>query len=210
MACLASVLDPVTEQAEAEDLLREALSSDERSLGEDHATVALRKNNLANLLMDTDRAQEAELLLRNALETWERVFGSDHPRVATALGNLAVLLDRTKRRKEAEDLQESALRIDEAALGTDHPSVSVRLNNLALLYSDRGRMFRSISHMRRAVAILDEFEERTGHAHPNASMFRRNLRQLVWARRIVLALSVPFFVFCLWLGRWFRVRYLGG
>ena len=53
--------------------MRRALEIDEASFGEHHPTVAIRLNNLAMLLKDTNRMGEAEPLMRRALE-----MGSPH------------------------------------------------------------------------------------------------------------------------------------
>jgi tetratricopeptide (TPR) repeat protein len=45
----------------------------------DHPKVAIRLNNLAQLLQDTNRLAEAEPLMRRALEIDEKSYGSDHP-----------------------------------------------------------------------------------------------------------------------------------
>ena len=62
--------------------MRRALAIDEKSFGPDHPNVAIRLNNLAQLLQDTDRLDEAEPLMRRALAIDEKSFGPDHPDVA--------------------------------------------------------------------------------------------------------------------------------
>jgi hypothetical protein len=64
---------------EAEPLMRRALDIDQKSYGPDHPRVAIRLNNLASLLQDTNRLGEAEPLMRRALEIVEDGLGSDHP-----------------------------------------------------------------------------------------------------------------------------------
>ena len=54
--------------------------------------MAIRLNNLAGLLKDTNRMGEAEPLMRRALEIDEASFGEHHPTVALGLNNLALLL----------------------------------------------------------------------------------------------------------------------
>ena len=53
--------------------MRRPLKIDEASFGEHHPPVAIRLNNLATLLKDTNRMGEAEPLMRRALE-----MGSPH------------------------------------------------------------------------------------------------------------------------------------
>jgi hypothetical protein len=62
--------------------MRRALEIDEQSFGSNHPNVAIRLNNLAQLLKDTNRLQEAEPLMRRALQIDEQSFGSNHPNVA--------------------------------------------------------------------------------------------------------------------------------
>ena len=79
----------------AEPLYRRALEIDERSLGPEHPNVAIRLNNLARLLQDTNRMDEAEPLMRRALEilvTFGRRTGYDHPNVFIFVENYRVLL----------------------------------------------------------------------------------------------------------------------
>jgi hypothetical protein len=62
--------------------------------------VAIRLNNLAQLLQDTNRLSEAEPLMRRALAIDEKSYGPDHPDVAVQLNNLALLLKDTNRLSE--------------------------------------------------------------------------------------------------------------
>ena len=67
---------------DAEPLMRRALAIDEASLGPGHPEVAIRLNNLAQLLQATNRLAEAEPLMRRALAIDEKSFGTEHPNVA--------------------------------------------------------------------------------------------------------------------------------
>jgi tetratricopeptide (TPR) repeat protein len=147
--------------------MRRALAIDEASYGKDHPTVAIRLNNLAQLLQDTNRLGEAEPLMRRALGIVEASFGKDHPSVAINLNNLAQLLKDTNRLGEAEPLMRRALGIDEASYGKDHPRVASYLNNLAGLLRDTNRLGEAEPLMRRHLVIFLAFERDTGHAHPH-------------------------------------------
>ena len=54
--------------------MRRALAIDEHSYGPDHPEVAIRLNNLAQLLQATSRFAEAEQLMRRALTIDENDF----------------------------------------------------------------------------------------------------------------------------------------
>ena len=94
---------------EAEPLDARALAIDEQSYGPDHPKVAIRLNNLAELLQATNWLAEAEPLMRRALAIDEKRYGPDHPNVANRLNNLARLLQETNRLAEAEPLIRRAL-----------------------------------------------------------------------------------------------------
>jgi tetratricopeptide (TPR) repeat protein len=164
--------------AEAEPLMRRALAIDEKSLGPDHPNVAIRLNNLVQLLQATNRLPEAEPLMRRALAIEEKSFGPHHPYVAICLSNLAQLLQDTNRLPEAEPLMRRALAIAEKSLGPDHPGVAIDLNNLAALLQATNRLAEAEPLMRRALAID---EKSFGLDHPEVATDLNNLAQLLQA-----------------------------
>ena len=164
--------------AEAEPLLRRALTIDENSLGQDHHNVAVRLNNLAQLLQDTNRLAEAEPLMRRALTIDENSFGQDHPNVAIRLNNLARLLQDTNRLTEAEPLLRRALKTYENSFGQDHPNIARFLNNLTALLTTTNRLEEAEPLMRRALKID---EDSFGQDHPNVARDLNNLAGLLTA-----------------------------
>ena len=101
--------------------------------------VAIRLNNLAQLLQDTNRLSEAEPLMRRALAIDEKSYGPDHPKVATDLNNLAQLLKDTNRLSEAEPLMRRALLVllkFTHETGHLHPELSVVLKNYSGLLKE--------------------------------------------------------------------------
>ncbi len=160
---------------EEERLKRRAVVLGEEYIGPDHPEVAVRLNNLAELLRITNRLAEAEPLMRRALTIDEASYGPDHPEVATDLNNLASLLQVTNRLAEAEPLMRRTLAIVEVSYGPDHPKVSVCLNNLALLLEDTNRLAEAEPLMRRALAILANSYDPD---HPHTMMARANLARM--------------------------------
>ena len=74
------------------------LAIDEKSFGPEHPNVAIRLNNLAELLRDTNRLAEAEPLLRQVLRILAEFghrTGHEHPHFPTAIDNYAVLISAT-------------------------------------------------------------------------------------------------------------------
>ena len=105
-------------------------------MGEQHPTVAIRLNNLAALLQDTDRLAEAETLVRRALAIDEVAYGEQHPKVAADLNNLALLLHATDRLAEAEPLLRRAMDILESfrrQTGHEHPRFKLVIANYVAL-----------------------------------------------------------------------------
>ena len=72
---LAQLLQATNRLAEAEPLMRRALTIDERSFGPDHPEVAISLNNLAQLLQATNRLAEAEPLIAARWRFRSRVSG---------------------------------------------------------------------------------------------------------------------------------------
>jgi tetratricopeptide (TPR) repeat protein len=163
---------------EAEPLLRRALAIDEAAYGSNHPLVAIRLNNLAQLLQDTNRLAEAEPLMRRVVENLVAGLGPNHPDVGTALNNLAQLLKAKNRLAEAEPLLRRALAIDEATCGTHHPAVAIDLNNLAELLQATNRLTEAEPLMRRALAID---EGAYGPEHPYFAIRINNLATLLQA-----------------------------
>jgi hypothetical protein len=94
--------------ARAEPLYRRALAITEASYGSDHPDVAIRLNNLAQLLHATNRPGEAEPLMRRALAiflAFQRDTGHAHPHRDTVIRNyrgLLAAIGRSEAEIEAE------------------------------------------------------------------------------------------------------------
>ena len=127
--------------------------------------MATALNNLAVLLLATNRYPEAEPLMRRALAIDEKSLGPDHPDVARDVNNLAELLRVGNRLAEAEPLYRRALAIDEKSFGPEHPNVATS-NNLALLLQATNRPAEAEPLMRRA----SQSSRRAGPDHPNVAL----------------------------------------
>jgi len=162
---------------EAESMCRRALAIVEKSFGEEHPNVAPHLNNLAALLLETNRLVEPEPMMRRALAIDEQSFGKDHPDVSRDLNNLAMLLKETNRLEEAEPLMRRTLAIDEQSFGEDHPDVAVDLNNLAQLLEATNRLEEAEPMYRRALAID---EQSFGKDHPKVAIRLSNIAALLY------------------------------
>ena len=92
--------------------MRRALAIDEASYGNDHPKVAIRLNNLAQLLKVTNRLAEAEPLSGRAARIFLASLGMDHPNTEKVKGNYLKIL-------QAQSLPEIEIEAKLAAL--EHP-----------------------------------------------------------------------------------------
>jgi tetratricopeptide (TPR) repeat protein len=88
---LGSALRRQGQLATAEDLLRESLAEQERSLGPDHPDTISTLSDLAGVLAERDLAADAEAVLDEVVVRQERTLGPDHPAVAAARERLRLM-----------------------------------------------------------------------------------------------------------------------
>lgn len=178
MAVLGVLYQIKSRYAEAEPLLRLALAIHEASLRPDHPEVAIRLNNLAQLLQATNRLGEAEAMYWRALSIDYGTYGLNHPNIARDLSNLAVLLQATGRFAKAEPMYQQALAIDVESFGPGHPNVAIRLNNLAGLLKATHCFAEAEALYRRALAIIEASD---GPKNYKVAFVLDNLAQLLQA-----------------------------
>ena len=77
---------------EAEPLLRRALAIDGAIYDYNHPKMAIRLNNLAQLLKATNRLAEAEPLMARGFAVFWKSLGFDHPNTQSMRGNYIALL----------------------------------------------------------------------------------------------------------------------
>jgi tetratricopeptide (TPR) repeat protein len=142
MGQLDMLFDAKALHSRAEVYSRRCLAIAEARFDPNDPRIAIRLNNLAELLRATNRLGGAELQYRRALAIDEASFGRDHPAVAIALNNHALLLRDTNRLGEAEPLSRRALAIFlafECATGHAHPHRDVAIRNHAGLLAAMGK-----------------------------------------------------------------------
>lgn len=105
----------------------------EKTLGQEHPSLALSFNNLAALYYEQGNWNTAQPMYERALSIWEKTLGPESPEVAAALNNLATLNQGRGRPAEAEPLLRRSLAIWEKVLGPGHPDLATLLNNYTLL-----------------------------------------------------------------------------
>ena len=155
---------------EAEDLLEEALTVEERRVGPDDPSLLPLLGSQGNALSGLGELDRAETTLRQAVELAHR---AELPaEEATALNRLAALLVGQRRLDEAEPLALRAVALREASVGADDPLTAETSVNLALVEIDRGHPELAEPRLARALATL---EEHRGPDHPSVAAVVNNL-----------------------------------
>lgn len=169
---LALVLRNLGELAEARDLLRQALASDERTFPSGHSEIATDQSNLALVLKDLGELPEARDLSRQALASDEQTFPLGHPTIAIRQSNLAQVLRDLGELPEARDLLRQALASDEKSFPPGHPSIAIRQSYLALVLKDLGELPEARDLLRQALA---SWQHSLPQGHPNIATTQSNL-----------------------------------
>jgi serine/threonine-protein kinase len=160
MTSLAAALE--TNDAENEQLLREALAMRRRLVGDDHMDIAHSLNNLGALLNLKGKPAEAEPLLRESLELCRKLRPGDHPIVAHVLDTLGWTLAVLKKFDESESMLSESFEIRRQRLGADHPDVARTAMNLGRMRSMAGRHADAVPALREAWRV---FGAAYGEAH---------------------------------------------
>jgi tetratricopeptide (TPR) repeat protein len=149
----------------AEPLLREALDTRRRELGNAHADVAASVHHLASLLHDKGAYPEAEQHYERALALRRELLGPRDPQVGETLGRYGLLVLRAHNDdKRAETLIREAVDVLRAAYGEEHPKVAAMINTSAAVPDARGDHARSEQLLRQALAIQ---QKHLGQLHPS-------------------------------------------
>ncbi len=162
--------------SEAELLYLWALEIGEKSFGPEHYKVAVRLNNLAQLLEGTKRFEQAEFLMQRALDIEEKWYGPEHFKVAVCLNKLAEVKRATNQLDQAESMLRRSIVILDRNGGERLTNYSTVLNNLAQLLRTTDRLREAEPLMRRAL----EIDKRAlGPNHPKVAVGLNNLAQLL-------------------------------
>ncbi len=156
----------------AEPLLRAAVDTDRRTLGNNHPQTLTAMNQLANLYWSQDRYPEAEPLYLEVIEGRRRVLGEEHPDTLRVRTDLASLYTQQKQFDEAERLDKATLEVQLRVLGPDHPDTRLSWNVLQAIYFAQGRYGDAEPIARR---VVDTSHRRLGDDHPDTLIDMHNL-----------------------------------
>ena len=155
--------------AEAEPLLRRALTTRREVLGPRHADVGESLYNLGGLAFKKGDHDAAKARYEEALGLFRSLLGEDAMEVAQTMNDLAMVLEEGRADYDgARPLLERALAIKRAQLGERHRDVAQAINNLGMLHYRKGdldeaeRLFREALAVNRDLLGADHVEVASG------------------------------------------------
>ena len=155
----------------AVDAYRRALAKEETASGVNHPRIAVRLNDLAQVL----EPKAAEPVVRRALAIETKSIGVQNPATAITMNNLANVLLGLRKLVEAETLARQSMKILESTLGPNHPRIAVIASNLGAILREKPDLAGSRREYARALAI----DEATyGADHPEVAADLRNLAEV--------------------------------
>jgi tetratricopeptide (TPR) repeat protein len=166
--------------ADAEELLRRAISTLQKDTSEatEHYINLLAR--LALVLWDLGRLREAEAFQREVLEWREKHLGSNDESTATARNDLAVTLHDLGELWKAKELKIQVLDWRKEYQRMDHPGTYRAMANLAFTLHDLGELEEA---KELEIQVLDWRKEHLGMDHPDTYLAMANLAHTFHARR---------------------------
>lgn len=158
---LAGVLLHEGRRAQAESLMREAITINVGNTPEGDLRAAIARSGLAELLLNERRYKEARELLDLAIPVFANSVQTRH--LGVSLSNLAVIQRSEHHFEEEARTLERAVNLLEQSTSPGHPVMIRALNNLATAYYDGKRYEDSVRIFDRAIAVA---QKAFGPDHP--------------------------------------------
>ncbi len=162
------------DRAAAVKAYRDALNKEEAASGRNHSRIAVRLNDLAQVL----EPKAAEPMVRRALAIEIKTLGVQNPATGISMNNLAHVLLGLGKLVEAERVARQSLSILESTLGANHPRVATISSNLAAILREKPDLPGARRHYERALAIDEAVY---GRDHPEVAADLRNLAEVLEA-----------------------------
>ncbi len=168
---------------EAEPLMREALGTLRRVLGDEHRNTLASIGNLGQLLQAQGRLAEAEPYVREALETSRRVLGNEDPDTLAAINNMGILLQgqglhAQGKLAEAEPYLREALDQRRRVLSDEHPNTLSAISNMGSLLKAQGKLTEAEPYFREAL----DLSRRVLGEHPDTLISINKMGSLLHAQ----------------------------
>lgn len=172
LASWPNYLYAIGEYAASEGFYRSSIACQQHTVGAEHQSTLMTRNNLAEALRRQGKYTEAERELRELLQIQKRVLGAEHLQTLMSRNNLALALDEQGRHGEAEQEHRAVLPIMERVLGVEHPETLTSRNNLVRALQVKGKHVEAEHELR---AIIKIKERVLGAEYPDTLASRMNL-----------------------------------
>jgi tetratricopeptide (TPR) repeat protein len=149
---------------EAEETLRGAAETRERTLGLEHLDTLRSKARVAYAQYRQGKYNEAIEGLSNIVTLAERILGPTHPDTLLARNGLAIALDNGGKPEQAEAEHRRILALREQVLGPEHPDTLRTRNNIALSLDRQGKHAQAASEFQQ---VIDLENKVLGPEHPD-------------------------------------------
>ena len=179
---LGDFLTYVNRAAEAEGVLREALTAQRRLHGPLHPDVAITELALAYSIFRQERPErmpEAAAIGREALAHTRALYGGESRMVVDATSRLASVLVEMDSLEAAEPLVRQSVALRRAMFGDGHIDVAFARTELGHLLTRRGRFAEAESLLTQAMIAR---EASVGPRHPAVAASLQDLGRLAYAR----------------------------
>jgi len=169
----------LTRYAEAEQMLRELLTDQQRILGDEHHDTMASQRVLARLTGLQGRYQEAERMYRMLLADRQRLLGNEHPETLATRHGLAGMTERIGHYDEAERMFRELLADQQRILGEDHQECLEIRSGLARSIEDQHRYPEAEGLYQQL--LLDD-QRVLGADHPGTLNARQSLARIAAAQ----------------------------
>lgn len=188
---MADMLREQSRYAEAEKILKTALSLRESTLPAEHPNIAESKVKLARNMADLGRYSEARDLASQALKSAEQNFGNeDNLYVAQAKNCLGNIYRQDGRYSEAKTLLQSALTMQQKIFNQENIDSAITMRDLALVEAEEANFKEAETLLKKSQSIIDSL---AGADHPERAAAANTLGYL-YLRDGKYAEAQPLFV----------------
>ncbi len=164
--------------AEARPYFEQALTINQKVLGENHPNTATSLNNIGASLDSMGLLAEARSYYEKALAIRQKVLEPEHPDTAQSLNNMGYVLRAMGQLAEARSYYVQALAINQKVWGATHPHTAASLNNMGFLLQGMGLLVEARPYYAQALAIRQKV---LGTEHPDTAQSLNNMGFLLQA-----------------------------
>ena len=163
---------------EAEEQQEQALATDERILGAEHAATMAVRRDLALCEYRLGRYAKAQAMMEQTVAAQRHKLGNDHPAIAGTQINLGGLLVERGAASAAEPVLTEAVAIFEKKYGPEYQGVVIALGNLAAAHIAMGKLDAASAELDR----ISAHEQKVGDGDKDRSLTLMRLGELQRSR----------------------------